>query len=57
MFDYHEVKLDLSEAQIRFTLNLLNEWLESVVTDNPVAVQEVMTLVSELQVALDSVQA
>lgn len=57
MFDYHEVKLDLSEAQIRFTLNLLNEWLESVVTDNPVAVQEVMTIVSELQGALDSVQA
>lgn len=58
MFDYHEVKLVLSEAQIKFNLDLVNEWLESArVVDNPVAVQEVMMIASELRGALDSVQA
>jgi len=58
MFDYHEVKLVLSEAQIKFNLDLVNEWLKSArVVDNPVAVQEVMMIASELRGALDSVQA
>ena len=58
MFDYNEVKLVLSEAQIKFNLDLVNEWLKSArVVDNPVAVQEVMMIASELRGALDSVQA
>jgi len=58
MFDYNEIKLVLSEAQIKFNLDLVNEWLKSArVVDNPVAVQEVMMIASELRGALDSVQA